>query len=129
MQIILTAASPEGGLFEKSLFYGKMFMIVCTVGNIEANYSHGTGITSFDGLMFQTLFGLYAGGFTVVKSYPIYSLLFMKSEEDFKPELEKFKEMIKNFDSRETIAFPWKAQAAEGTPDSAVLLAEGKIYH
>ena len=103
-------------------------MIVCPVGNIEPNYTHGTGISSFDGLMFQTIFGsFYAGGFTPMKSYPIFHMMNM-DDECFLKEIEKFKEMIVNIDTREIIKFKWDAIAKEGMPDSAVELAEGKIY-
>ena len=127
-QKLLSAASSQGGLFEKSCFYGRKIMIVSPVGNIEANYTHGTGISSFDGILFSTIFGNFvAGGFTPIKSYPICGIMFMKQEQ-FEEEIKKFKEMLKTLDSREIIKLPWDAKAREGMQDSVVYLAEGKAY-
>ena len=127
-QKLLSAASAQGGLFEKSCFYGRKIMIISPVGNIEANYTHGTGISSFDGMLFSTIFGNFvAGGFTPIKSYPICGVLFMKPEQ-FAEEIKKFKEVLKTLDTREIIKLPWDAKAREGMPDSAVALAEGKAY-
>ena len=127
-QKLLLASSLQGGLFEKSCFYGRKAMIVSPVGNIQPNYTHGTGISSFDGIMFQSIFGNFvAAGFTPIKSYPICGILMMTPEK-FNEEVQKFKEVLKTLDSREIIKLPWDAKAREGMPDSVVTLAEGNAY-
>ena len=127
-QKLLSAAMSQGGLFDKSVFCGRKAMIVSPVGNVEANYTHGTGISSYDGIMFSAMFGNFiAGGFTPIKPYPIFGTMMMPPEK-FAEELQKFKEMLKTLETREIIKIPWAAQAKEGMPDSAVLVAEQKAY-
>lgn len=116
---------PNSGLFKKNQWAGKKVMLVLTVGNIQENYAPGTGISSTEGLLFQTMFGSYtAVGFDIIRTLPVFGCMFMKDPSELDPILKKFHDEIKKIDSREIVPIKWNAQAYEHSPDDLEVAAK-----
>ena len=93
---------PGSSLYENGPNKGKKIMLCITTAN--PNFSHGSNLTSVDGIFYQTLIGLHGSGFTVLRSQPFLGCAY-QSDDEFNKTLERWKKEVLNIDSREAIEF------------------------
>lgn len=107
MEKVLTGMSaryPGSGYYDNGPNKGKKIMLCITTAAPNENFSHGSNLTSVDGIFYQTLCGLYASGFTVLRSQPFFGAL-GSSDDEFNHVLDLWKKEVVNIDSREALNF------------------------
>ncbi|OHT08335.1 Flavodoxin-like fold family protein [Tritrichomonas foetus] len=107
MEKVLCATAvrnPNSSYYDNGPNRGKKIMLCITTGSPNANFSHGSNLTSVDGIFYQTLAGLYAAGFSVMRSQPFFCAMGM-SESEFGRVLKEWKKRVIEIDSREVLNF------------------------
>lgn len=100
----LNTRFPNSSYYDNGPNKGKKIMLCITTGSPNENFSHGSNLTSVDGIFYQTLCGLYASGFTVLRSQPFFGAL-GASKEEFNHVLDIWKKEVIQIDSREALDF------------------------
>ncbi|OHT08325.1 Flavodoxin-like fold family protein [Tritrichomonas foetus] len=95
---------PNSSLWENGPNRGKKIMLCITTASSNENFSHGSFLTSVDGIFYQTLIGLFGSGFTVLRSQPFFGAM-RQTDEEFNEVLEKWKKHVVDIDSREPLNF------------------------
>lgn len=95
---------PNAGYYDNGPNKGKKIMLCITTAAPNGNFSHGSNLTSVDGIFYQTQCGLYASGFTVLRSQPFFGVL-GQSDDEFNHVLDLWKKTVVNIDSREALNF------------------------
>lgn len=112
------------GLYKRGPYVGKKAMLVVTTGNILRNFTYGEGISSIDGLLFETMFGsFYLLGFDVIRSMIISGFMKVKRGEQDEEVVEQFKKNIADFDSRPLIPYKFEGAQFEHSPDDVEMCA------
>jgi putative NADPH-quinone reductase len=114
-------ANPNGpGLYFKGPFLGKKALLVLTAGNILPNFTHGTGVTSIDGLMFGTMWGsFYAVGFSILRTILYCGLMIRNPGENDAEIFAKFREDIRQLETRPVIDIEFKGDPYQHELDEA----------
>jgi putative NADPH-quinone reductase len=112
-------SNPKGhGLYGKGPFLGKKGMIVLTTGDVLPHFTHGTGATSIDGLLFGTLWGsFYATGMSVLSTLMFCGFSTRKPDEKDDEIYAKFREDIQGLETRPVIDIAFKGNVGEHADD------------
>ena len=88
---------------EELALFGRKALLVMTTGGPSEYYSHG-GMSSLDGLMYTTTFGMNGCGMTVLRSQGIWAASHLSAEQ-FQVEVEKFGKALLNIEKRPALPF------------------------